>query len=144
LRQHPERISDAVEELMRAYPAVTVSRICVKEPKLRGVLLKLGDRVACSTTLAGRDPNEYTRPGVIDFDRKAKYVSFGHGAHLCIGIHLAKRELRIAIEEMLAALPPFRVAPAASIVYDIGNVIQMDRLPLTWDVPCSANEASGP
>jgi cytochrome P450 len=134
LRAHPERISDAVEEMMRGYASVTISRICVKETELRGVKLMPGDRVAVSVALAGRDPIEYENADTIDFDRKSKYASFGQGAHLCIGIHLAKRELRIAIEEMLNLVPTFRVAPDAKIKYDIGNVVQMTELPLVWDV----------
>jgi cytochrome P450 len=133
LRAEPERISDAVDELMRAYPAVTIGRICVKERQLRGVTIMPGERVNVSATLAGRDPQEYERATEVILDRKPKHVSFGFGSHLCIGIHLAKRELRIAMEEFLASVPQFRLDPDEPLSWEIGAVVQLRNLPLVWD-----------
>jgi cytochrome P450 len=81
--------------------------------------------------LVGRDSTEYAGPQDIRFDRSPWHVSFGYGPHICVGMHLARREMRIAIETML---PPFRIAPGAEIVSDISGMMQPHSLPLVWDV----------
>src|SRR5690606_40398995 len=105
LRDNPEAIKGAVEEFMRVFAAVTTFRTCVKETRIRGVTIKPGDKVATCTTLAGRDGEAYDNPHEVIFDRNAPHVSFAVGPHFCLGVHLARRELRIALEELLAALP---------------------------------------
>lgn len=132
LRQNPAMIADAVDELMRAYGGVTTFRTCTKETQVAGVTIKPGDKVAMSVTLAGRDPEEYERPNEIILDRKPKSVSFAFGPHLCVGIHLARRELRIAMEEFLAAIPEFHIKPGAKITTYLFGVMQPTTLPLEW------------
>lgn len=133
LRADPELIPDAIEELMRAYPAVTTFRTCVKPVEVNGVTMMPGDKVAMCTSLAGRDPDEYDRPEDVRFDRKPRQLSFGYGPHLCVGMHLARREMRIAMEEMLAAVPQFRLKPGHDLKFHLG-MIQPVELPLVWDV----------
>ena len=132
LRAHPHQIPAAIDELMRAYPAVTTFRTCSKEVMLKGVTFMPGDKVTMSTTLAGRDPDEYERPNDIILDRKPKQVSFGYGPHLCVGMHLARREMRIAMEEFLSTIPAFTVKPGHKVVSHLG-LIQPVELPLVWD-----------
>ena len=117
---------------MRAYAAVTTFRTCVKETEIQGVRILPGDKVAMSTTLAGRDPQEYERPNEVILDRKPRHVSFAYGPHLCVGMHLARREMRIALEEFLAAVPEFRIADGATISCHLGGMIQPSTLPLVW------------
>lgn len=131
LRADPALISDAIEELMRAYPAVTTFRTCVKQVEVGGVTMMPGDKIAMCTTLAGRDPEEYGDPAVVRFDRKPRTISFGYGPHLCVGMHLARREMRIAMEEFLAAVPSFRIKDGAAIQFHLG-MIQPVELPLVW------------
>lgn len=132
LRQQPEKISGAIEEMMRAFAAVTTFRICTRQTTINGVTMMPGDKVAMCTTLAGRDRETYDNPHQVIFDRTAKHVSFAYGPHFCIGAHLARRELRIAYEELLASLPPFRIKPGARIQSQQGGVIQPKTLPLVW------------
>lgn len=133
LRQHPEKIKDAVEELMRAFAAVTTYRTCIQEKRIGEVTIKPGDKVAMITTLAGRDAQAYDDPHEIRFDRKPKHVSFASGPHHCIGVHLARRELRIALEEVLKAIPQFRLKPGEVIVSQAGVIIQPRNMSLVWD-----------
>ena len=132
LRASPTMIPDAIEEFMRAYAAVTTFRTCVKETEILGVKIMPGDKIAMSTTIVGRDPQEYDRPNEIILDRKPRQVSFGYGPHLCVGMHLARREMRIALEEFLAAVPPFRVAEGATLRSHLSGMIQTEALPLVW------------
>ena len=131
LRARPELIPNAIEELMRAYGAVTTFRTCVKETVIRGVTVKPGDKIAMSTTLAGRDEQEFPNPAEVRYDRKPRHLSFGYGPHICVGMHLARREMRIAMEEFLARIPEFRVAPGHKVRCHLG-MIQPVELPLVW------------
>jgi len=85
------------------------------------------------TALPCRDEDAYPNPHEYQLDRGSHHVAFGYGAHACLGIHLAKRELRIALEEFLKAVPPFRIKPGAQITNLVGGVIQPTSLPLEWD-----------
>jgi cytochrome P450 len=134
LRANRDKIGEAVEEMMRAYGAANMTRLCVKDTTIGGVTIKAGDRVLVGFSAAGRDPSEYPDPGEVRFDRNPKQLSFGHGRHLCIGMHLARRELRIAIDALFDMLPPFRIAPGTVIVSDIGGMLQPQSVPLVWDV----------
>lgn len=134
LRNNPEKIDKAIGEFMRAFGAVTITRTCVKTRKVAGVTVKEGDRVAISTALSSRDPEAYDSPEKIIFDRASKAYSFGTGIHSCLGMHIAKREIRAAIEQFLVLLPPFRVESGAVIESDLGTVMMPFELPLTWDV----------
>jgi cytochrome P450 len=132
LRSEPSLIPAAVEELMRAYAAVTTFRTCVQETQIRGVTVKPGDRVAMSTTLANRDPLEFDAVDEIRLDRQPAHISFGYGVHRCIGSHLARREMVVAMEEFLKVIPEFRLKPGVEIVTHLGGIIQPNVLPLTW------------
>lgn len=132
LREHPERIPDAIEELLRMYSGIMNSRLCVKDCELAGATIRAGDYVMLPTYLANRDPEAYDAPEEVKLDRKAKHFTLGHGPHICLGMHLARRELRIAMEEFLSSMPPFRVAPGAEVHTHLQAVIAPVELPLTW------------
>jgi cytochrome P450 len=131
LRENPAHIPEAIEEMMRAYAAVTTFRTCKKEIIFKGVKMMPGDKIAMSTTLAGRDPAEYERANEVILDRKPKHVSFAYGPHLCVGMHLARREMRIAMEEFLRLVPDFRIKPDYVVHSHLG-MIQPVELPLVW------------
>jgi cytochrome P450 len=133
LRADPKLIPAAIEEMMRVYASVATSRECVKETRLGDVLVKPGDKVMLATFLAGHDPTVYAQPSEVILDRAPRHVSFGYGSHLCIGMHLARREMRIALEEFLAAIPEFSIAADADITYYLASIIQPTTLPLVWN-----------
>jgi cytochrome P450 len=131
LKDNPGRIPHALDEMMRAYAAVTTFRTCKREIEFGGVRMMPGDKVAMSTTLAGRDPEEFPDPDQVRFDRNPRHVSWGYGPHMCVGMHLAKREMRIAIEEFVSRIPQFSVKPGHEIEHHLG-MIQPVSLPLVW------------
>lgn len=118
---------------MRAYAATGTFRKCIKQTMIGDVVVKSGDRVLLSTFLAGRDPEAYADPDTVKLDRKPRHVSFGYGIDLCIGMHLARREMRIAMEEFLAHVPAFRIAPGVEITSYLASMIQPVELPLVWE-----------
>ena len=84
------------------------------------------------TTLANTDPAAWERPFDVDFDRTPRHLTFAYGIHRCIGAPLARRESVIALEELLAALPEFRLQEGVEIVTELGPILQLRNLPLAW------------
>jgi cytochrome P450 len=132
LRADPGKLTLAIEELLRAYAAVTTYRTVTRETEFRGVKMMPGDKIAMSTSLTSRDPEAWENPGEIHFDRKPNHLTFGSSSHRCLGMHLARRELSIAMEEMLASLPEFRLDQSEPVPFWMGNIIQVQKLPLVW------------
>ena len=134
LREDPERIPDAIEELMRANPVVTTVRTVTRDTVFHGVAMRAGDRVVLPTGLAGRDEREFPGPHDIDFGREAnRHITFGSGPHRCLGSHLARREIKLAYELWLSKVPPFRVKAGETVVTHTSGVAGVDYLPLVWD-----------
>jgi cytochrome P450 len=122
----------AIEELLRAYAAVSTNRICSKPIEIDGQRMMPGDFIVMSTPLAGRDPEAYENPNEVRLDRRPTHVTLGHSLHRCLGQHLARRELQTAIEEFVKAIPTFRVQPGYQVPFFLSNVIHIPELPLTW------------
>lgn len=134
LRENPAMIPGAIDELMRFYASIVTYRECLRETRIAGVTIMPGDKVVMSTYLAGHDPEAYSDAERIILNRAPRHVNFGYGPHLCIGMHLARREMRIALEEFLAAIPEFYVEHDADITYYLASVVQPVTLPLAWTV----------
>jgi cytochrome P450 len=132
LRAKPDMIPAAIDEMMRVYAAVATVRECVNETQVNGVTMMPGDKVLLPTYLAGHDPEAYPDPETVIIDRAPRHVSFGYGPHLCIGIHLARREMRIALEEFLREIPEFRLSADADITFYLAAIVQPIDLPLEW------------
>ena len=133
LRSHPQDIPLAVEELMRAFGVATPNRTVAKDFIFHGVAMREDEMVLLPTYLASRDPQAYENPHVIDIDRRARSVTFATGPHTCLGIHLAKREIRIVLEAFLSRFKNIRIPQGAPYEYHTGGVLGVDRLSLEWD-----------
>jgi cytochrome P450 len=101
----------AVEEMIRyCGPAQWFARTCRKETRVAGQLVKPGQRVAYLPQSANRDPREFEAPEEFRWDRPiARTLAFGRGQHFCIGVHVARLELRIMLEEFLSRVADFQV-----------------------------------
>jgi cytochrome P450 len=112
LIEDPKRLDPAVEELVRYHAIVTAPRRVTRELRLRDVALVKGDIVACVTQAANRDGEEFERRDELVFDRAPnRHAGFGIGPHRCLGIHLARRELRIGLRALHRRLPDYRLHP---------------------------------
>ena len=121
LAEHPEqraRIAadpalapDAVIEGLRYdMPTQFLGRTVVRDVEIRGEKIRPGEVVIFLYASANRDEREFERPDVFDVARRPpRILSFGHGTHACLGIHVAKAEARIALEELLARAPEYEV-----------------------------------
>jgi cytochrome P450 len=134
LAQQPALIPAAIEELLRWAAIPNMSR-CVKvDTVVDGVSLKAGDMVLMPLVLAGRDDHAYQNAMGVDFHReRLRHLAFGTGAHLCPGMHLARIELRVFLEEWLKRIPEFGIAPGRTPRTRGGIILAVRELPLTWD-----------
>ena len=83
---------------------------------------------------ANLDPATYAEPDDIDFERQRSInLAFGGGPHLCLGINLARLELRVALEEWHRRIPDYAI-PAGTVIEHSPGIRQADHLPLVWDV----------
>ena len=133
LRQDPSRIPNAVEELLRRFSIIAVPKTVAQDVEWAGVAMKAGEMVLFATPLANLDPRHFDDPMAVDITREnIPHVAFFYGPHRCLGSHLARRELVIAMEEWLARVPPFSVKPGAEISISPGSPICVPELPLVW------------
>ncbi len=142
LAANPERIRDAVEEFSRRFPVGTNTRVTARDTEIDGVTIKAGDLVTTPQILHALDDREYPDPLRFDIDRQTGgYSSFGHGVHRCPGSFLGKTELRIALEEWLAAIPEFDIAEGARVKVMPGVTAGIFHLPLAWPVGATPDRA---
>ena len=112
----PTTIPAAIEELLRLHtPVMQVLRV-VKEPyEMHGVKMEPGDHVMLMLGAADTDPAEFgDHADEADFDRDHnRHLAFGGGAHRCLGSHLARAELRVALEALHRRIPDYRIPDGA-------------------------------
>lgn len=133
LRADPELVQNAVEEFLRTQPLVNSTRLVKKDHEIHGVQIRAGEHIMALNLTGNFDPAKFPTPRDVRFDRAVnRHYTFAGGRHLCLGMHLARRELRIALSEFLRRVPPFRMAPDA----DIGAVpglIATGSVKLVWE-----------
>jgi len=133
LIEEPQLTSNAVEEFLRYFGIVTLFRKVMQDTEVHGVPLAKSDLVMMLTQSAGRDETAYADADVVDFRRSPiHHLGFGAGPHRCIGSHLARMELRVALEEMSSLMPEFEMAcDPDALVRHWGAVAGLAALPLT-------------
>ncbi|MFI6422045.1 cytochrome P450 [Streptomyces sp. NPDC050842] len=138
LRDDPALIDQAVEELLR-YLSVAKSfmRTALEDVEVGGQLIEAGTTVVLSYNTANRDPERHADPHVLDIRRQSTgHVAFGHGVHLCLGAQLARVEMRVAFNALLARFPTLRLAvPAEDVALrpETADIYGVKSLPVTWD-----------
>ena len=134
LRAEPELNHSAVEEFLRMQPLVNSFRLVRKDVNWDGVTLKAGDYITCLNSSGNFDPDQFPNPRRFDPAREAnRHYTFVGGIHLCLGAHLARRELRILLSEFFDRVPSFRVKPGADTTVTPG-LLSIRNLPIVWDV----------
>jgi cytochrome P450 len=129
----PDKINDIVEELLRRWSVTFSGRVVAQDIEMRGVKMRKGDRITCVLPACNFDPEVFPNPTEVDFDRPRKTIlAFTVGVHSCMGGHLARLELKIALQEWLKRIPDFAVKPGAKIEYRPGGVVGPEHLPLVW------------
>lgn len=135
LTSDPSRIPRCVEEMFRRFPLVAEARMVAKDQIYEGVELKKGEMVLLPTALSGLDERENECPMKLNFQRKTmSHTTFGEGAHRCAGMHLARLEIIVTLQEWLARIPEFELVPNARSTYVPGLVAGIVNVPLKWDL----------
>jgi cytochrome P450 len=119
----PEVLPRAIEELLRwEPPAGALVRTAMQDIVKDDQRIAAGDRILLLVAAANRDPEEYALPDEIDFDREnVRHLSFGYAAHYCLGVHLARLELRVAWTEILHRMKDIRLADEGHVEYESGT-----------------------
>lgn len=127
----PDLLAGAVEELMRLYPPVTAGREVVRETEVEGCPMKPDNMVLISYMAANRDPAVFPDPDRFSLERGgSRHLAFGVGIHKCIGMHLGRAEVKIAVEEWLKAFSRFSVA--GDVTWSGGQVRGPETLPIAF------------
>jgi cytochrome P450 len=125
----------AIEEILRTNSMVVAGRYVTRDTEFHGVELKRGDYVSLPTMFANRDGGHFANPTDVDFGRSnvMSHIAFGTGIHNCLGSHLARRELKIVMEEWLERVPMFRIPEGqAAVTFATAAVFGVESLPLVW------------
>jgi cytochrome P450 len=129
----PELMPFAIEEFLRAYSPVTAGREVMKETTVDGRPMKPGNMVLLCFPAANRDPAVFPDADKVIIDRQQnRHVAFGLGIHRCVGAHLGRLEMRVAIEEWLKRIPDFRLDPGGEVKWAGGQVRGPRQLPLLF------------
>lgn len=134
----PELLPRAVEELLRFVPLGSdagLPRVATEDLEIGGQLIRAGETVMVSRPSANRDAAVFPRPDEIDLTRADNpHLAFGYGIHHCLGVHLARMELQVALGRLLARFPDLRIAvPDEELVWRGGLVVRgLRELPVAW------------
>jgi cytochrome P450 len=130
----PDLVPAAIEELMRLHTPVMQVLRTIKQPhEMHGVQMEPGDTVMVMIGSADVDPDEFGEEAhIADFEREHnRHLAFGGGPHRCLGSHLARFELRIALEELHRRIPDYAVPAGAELSYSPG-IREIESLPLLF------------
>jgi len=136
LIEQPDVLPSAIEELLRwETPVPGVARVAMHDVDLAGCPVSKGERVSPLLGAANTDPAEFRDPDVVDFRRNPnRHRAFGGGPHRCLGSHLARMELRVALREFHRRIPDYEIPPGVELSYTRA-LRSVDTLPLTFPVP---------
>jgi cytochrome P450 len=127
----PSLLPTAMEEFLRAFAPVTMGRLVKNDMHWNGVEMRAEDWILLSFPAANRDPAKFDRADEIVIDREVnKHAAFGLGIHRCLGSHLARMELRVALEVWLERFPSFSLEDAGAVRWSTGQVRGPRTLPL--------------
>lgn len=133
IARDPAIIPNAVEELLRAYPIARVGREVRADYELAGCPLKPGEKVLLPTIAGNRDEGMGADASAVRLDRETpRHLTFGAGPHRCIGAHLARVELTVALEEWHRRIPEYGIADMSKVRERGGQICGLAALPLGW------------
>ena len=129
----PDNINAQVEELLRVFSVTFSGRMVAQDVEMRGVKMKKGDKVTSILPACNYDPEVFPNPREVNFHRPKKIIlAFTVGVHSCMGAHLARLEIKIALQEWLKRIPNFKLKDGAQIEYRPGGVVGPESVPLVW------------
>ncbi|MBV9350663.1 MAG: cytochrome P450 [Mycobacterium sp.] len=136
LIEHPAILPSAIEELLRwETPVPGVARVAMQDVEVGGCPISKGERVSPLLGAANTDPAEFPDPELVNFNRNPnRHRAFGGGPHRCLGSHLARMELRVALREFHRRIPDYEIKPGTELTYTAA-LRSVESLPLAFPVP---------
>ena len=144
----PRGLSPAArEEFLRWSPAITfgMPRRAVAATTLGDIVVPEGQTAVVAFGMVNRDPAVFDHPSIFDLGRHPnRHLAFGYGAHYCLGAHLARLQLDVAVEVLLSRLPEVRLAvDERDLAWSASHTIRkLSALPVTWNREASPGAAS--
>jgi len=136
VREDRGLIAAAIDESLRLEPPLGMTwRLCVKDVELGGVEIRAGSPVAVCIAAANRDPRHFRDPDRFDIRRREEaHITFGFGRHVCLGQHVARMELSVAVNKFMDRLPNLRLDEEAPVPHERGFLFRSPgSLPIRWD-----------
>jgi len=135
LRADPLKLKRSAEEMFRRFPVVSDARMVAQDMHYQGVDLKRGELILLPTALHGLEEASNPDAWTLEPARKGiAHSTFGAGPHRCAGMHLARMEVIVTLQEWLSRIPAFRLKDDSAPVYRAGIIAAVDNVPLVWDV----------
>ena len=129
----PAVIPRAVEEILRIEAAIAAGRRATRDVELGGVSIAEGDQLLLMLCSANRDPDAFAHPTDFDINRSPnRHLSFGAGVHRCLGSHLGRVELTIALEELHRRIPDYQLVESDPPTFHSTQVRGCLRMPITF------------
>jgi cytochrome P450 len=135
VRDEPERVDAAVEELLRWLSIVHTGtgKMATVDTEIAGQRIAAGDLVMCALPTANRDPELRSHPDGLDVTRGgAGHVAFGHGIHHCLGAPLARMEMKIGLPALLRRFPGLAEVPGTAEFRSFSVIYGLTSLEVTW------------
>jgi cytochrome P450 len=138
LVEQPDILPNAIEELLRwETPVPGVARVAMQDVEVGGCPISKGEKVSPLLGAANTDPAEFPDPELVDFNRNPnRHRAFGGGPHRCLGSHLARMELRVALREFHRRIPDYEIKPGVELIYTSG-LRSVESLQLTFPASTS-------
>ncbi|WP_407661228.1 cytochrome P450 [Frankia nepalensis] len=139
----PDNIDNVVEELLRVEsPVMLVSRFATADTELGGCPVHEGEQVYAFLGAANLDDQDVPDAAEVRFDRTVnRHLAFGGGVHRCLGSHLARLELRVALREWHARIPHYQIRPGTRLNISPG-VRSLDSFPMLLGPPPAQDNTS--
>lgn len=128
----------SVDEFMRMQAFINLNRICAQDMDFHGVQLREGDNIVIPTFVTSRDPREFEQPHTFSTDRSKtelhQHHAFGAGAHKCIGLHLAKLEVGVVLDELCRRVRSISVPDYSRVTAHGGTTMGLNTLPVILEL----------
>ena len=134
LKANRGKIADSVDEFMRMHAFINLNRICERDTEFHGVQFRAGDNIVVPSFVTDRDERTFADPDTFNSDRSKKernqHHAFGAGAHKCIGLHVAKMEVRVVLEAILDRVASLELVSEDAVTGHGGTTMGLDTIPI--------------
>lgn len=134
LKADRSKIADSVDEFLRMHAFINLNRICERDTEFHGVQFRAGDNIVIPSFVTDRDARTFADPDTFNAERSKKernqHHAFGAGAHKCIGLHVAKMEVRVVLEAFFDRVASLELVSEDAVTGHGGTTMGLDRIPI--------------